>query len=153
MTFATSSPEETVKLASLIGSRLRGGEIILLSGSLGAGKTTFVKGLGRALGVEHKVKSPSFILERVYEGKLVIKHFDFYRLSSDEVVEAGLLEEIDDDIVAVIEWPEKASCRFEPTLAVRIEIQEEPDSRLITLKTHSSYWGKVLEDVRNEFGA
>lgn len=98
--------EETYALAKKIADTLQGGEVILLSGDLGAGKTTFTKGLAKALGIEDEVTSPTFTILNVYEdGRLKLNHLDMYRVeSADELAELGIEDCFDDDSVTVIEW-------------------------------------------------
>ena len=98
--------EETYALARQIASTLKGGEVIFLSGDLGAGKTTFTKGLAKALGIDDEVTSPTFTILNVYEdGRLKLNHLDMYRVeSADELAELGIEDCFDDDSVTVIEW-------------------------------------------------
>ena len=109
--FSSSGAEETFRLGQLIGEQLAGGEILLLSGPLGAGKTILVKGLADALGIERQeVTSPSFTLVNYYQGRLKLYHIDLYRLdqgpSAAHAVDLdGLLG--DENAVIVIEWAER----------------------------------------------
>lgn len=100
------SVDETYALAKKVADTLDGGEILLLDGDLGAGKTTFTKGLAKALGVKEEVTSPTFTILNVYEdGRLKLNHLDMYRVeSSDELAELGIEECFDEDAVTVIEW-------------------------------------------------
>jgi tRNA threonylcarbamoyladenosine biosynthesis protein TsaE len=109
--FTTHSPEETFALARSIGRQLGGGEIFLLSGELGAGKTVFAKGLAAGLGIDPAdVTSPSFTLVNVHEGRLRFYHVDLYRLESDRRLDLGLEEIFDDEnAVTVVEWAERLS--------------------------------------------
>lgn len=93
----------------MIAGNLRGGEIILLSGSLGAGKTVLAKGIAQGLGInKNNVVSPTFVLLRVYPGKHLLQHFDFYRIKTpEEILALGLKEYLYSDAVTVIEWPER----------------------------------------------
>jgi tRNA threonylcarbamoyladenosine biosynthesis protein TsaE len=104
--------EELDVQAQKVARELRGGDVLALSGDLGAGKTTFVQALARALGISGTIQSPTFVLERQYAipSGLVLHHFDWYRLESVEAVSALGLEELFDDVQAVvlIEWPERA---------------------------------------------
>lgn len=102
----TKSVEETFELAKLVVSKLVGGEILLLNGELGAGKTTFTKGLAKALDVDEPITSPTFTIMKEYCGKLNLYHFDMYRIAdSDEVYELGFDDYLyDRHGVAVIEW-------------------------------------------------
>ena len=106
MTRVTRSPEETAAFAAQIAEKLKGGETLVLRGGLGAGKTTFTKGLAKALGVTRNVVSPTFTLVREYEeGRLKLYHFDLYRIEDEgELEELGLDEYFRDDSVVVIEW-------------------------------------------------
>lgn len=100
------SVDETYALAKKVADTLDGGEVLLLDGDLGAGKTTFTKGLAKALGVKEEVTSPTFSILNVYEdGRLKLNHLDMYRVeSSDELAELGIEECFDEDAVTVIEW-------------------------------------------------
>lgn len=109
--FISHSPEQTFNFGHQLGSRLEGGEILLLSGALGAGKTIFVKGICSALGIdEEDVTSPSFTLVNPYDGRLRLYHLDLYRL--DEGASAAHAVDLDDllsdeSAVIVIEWAER----------------------------------------------
>jgi tRNA threonylcarbamoyladenosine biosynthesis protein TsaE len=131
----TNSPEETRALGRKIGERLSGGEIILLHGDLGAGKTLLTKGIAEGLGAPPKtaVVSPTFTLVNVYEARLDIVHVDLYRLDFDEVFELGLEDYMDRGHVMVVEWAEKAGAFFSGELIdVTIDYAGET-SRRITL--------------------
>lgn len=109
-TFLLRSAEETFTLGKTLGSSLRSGSVLALTGDLGAGKTTFVKGLAMALGIDdpHIINSPTFTYVNVYEGKLPLYHFDLYRLRSpQEFLDSGFVEFLHSGI-ACIEWPEHA---------------------------------------------
>ena len=106
MEIITKNIEETYKLAEKIASKLSGGEILLLNGDLGAGKTTFTKGLAKALDVDDIITSPTFTIMKEYVGRLNLYHFDMYRIGDcDEVYELGFDDYLyDQNGVAVIEW-------------------------------------------------
>jgi tRNA threonylcarbamoyladenosine biosynthesis protein TsaE len=103
------SQEELISLGRWFGEGLVGNEIIALEGPLGAGKTTFVKGIASALGIPEIIISPSFVLLREYEsGKFPLFHFDWYRIdTSQEVEKIGYWDYIDMDGIKIIEWPNK----------------------------------------------
>jgi tRNA threonylcarbamoyladenosine biosynthesis protein TsaE len=131
----TTSPEETEAVGACLGATLRPGDVVALSGELGAGKTVFVQGLARALGVAGGATSPTFVLVNEYRGRLRVHHVDAYRTASlAELRDLGLEEMMDGDGVTVIEWAE----RLEPLLparAVRVRIAGVGDEpREITIQ-------------------
>lgn len=103
---STPSAEATRSVAARIAGLARGGDLILLVGDLGAGKTVFAQGFAAGLGIEDRVTSPTFALVQSYEGDdMVMHHLDVYRLShSSEIADLGLSELLDDDAVTLIEW-------------------------------------------------
>lgn len=109
-TTETTEPEETEALAAQLAERLRPGDVVLVSGELGAGKTTFVRGACRALGVSGAVTSPTFTIARRYEGDVPVSHLDLYRLGDLAAEDPALLaDELAPDRVAFVEWPEVGS--------------------------------------------
>lgn len=114
MKLTTNSEAETRALGKNLGARLKGGEILALTGNLGSGKTTFVKGLARGIGLRKKIKSPTFVIFQTYHipGKKLgmFYHFDLYRLGNGkDLRDIGFQEIISSPRnIAVIEWPEKA---------------------------------------------
>jgi tRNA threonylcarbamoyladenosine biosynthesis protein TsaE len=107
----TRSAAETTSLARSIGSLLRPGEVLLLVGDLGTGKTTFVQGLAAGLGITTRPRSPTFTMVHTYDGgRYPLVHVDLYRLdTSSEVLSLGLEELFEPPAVAVVEWGEKAT--------------------------------------------
>lgn len=107
MTIEVKSEDETKTLGESIGISLQGGEIIELVGDVGSGKTTLVKGVAVGLGIDEYIQSPSFTINRVYEGRdnITLSHYDFYRLD-DAGIMANELQEVigDPNIVTIIEW-------------------------------------------------
>jgi tRNA threonylcarbamoyladenosine biosynthesis protein TsaE len=103
----THSPEETRKLAEKLSRQLKAGDVLLLLGDLGAGKSEFTRGLAQGLGIQGTVASPSFTILNVYEdGRVPLYHFDWYRLNSaEELYEMGMDEYLGGDGIAVVEWP------------------------------------------------
>lgn len=105
MKLLSRSEKDTYAFAKRVADRLKGGEVILLNGDLGAGKTTFTKGLALALGVKETVTSPTFTYVKEYDGRLPLFHFDMYRVAdADEVYELGLEEYFYRGGVVVVEW-------------------------------------------------
>ena len=108
--YKADSAEETKEIARKMADQLKAGDVLLLDGDLGAGKTTFTKGLALGLGIHRNVKSPTFNLIKVYRGeKLSLYHVDCYRLenSPEEQKEIGLEEVVSDpNIITYVEWPD-----------------------------------------------
>jgi tRNA threonylcarbamoyladenosine biosynthesis protein TsaE len=102
----TGSPEETEALAAQLAERLRPGDVVAVSGELGAGKTTFVRGAARALGVTGPVSSPTFTIGHRYDAPTPVAHLDLYRIAGLDPEEWGDLEPYFDGTVAFVEWPE-----------------------------------------------
>src|SRR6266480_795900 len=125
---ATSSPAETERAGMLLGEKLRSGDVVLLTGELGAGKTTFVRGVAQGTGSSAPVASPTFQLVRVYPGRVQLAHVDLYRIeNTSELRELGL-EELAEQGAVVVEWGD----RLEVDGAARIEIDHlGGDRRLI----------------------
>jgi tRNA threonylcarbamoyladenosine biosynthesis protein TsaE len=132
------SAEEMQHLAAEIASQLNGGEVMALSGELGAGKTTFVQGLAKALGITQPIASPTFALERQYrtaEGQ-VLHHFDWYRLDSLASVQSLGVEEYFGQItdITVIEWPERAPGLLpSDTIRIGIAYDHNEQTRKVTI--------------------
>jgi tRNA threonylcarbamoyladenosine biosynthesis protein TsaE len=102
----TGSPAETEALAARLAERLGPGDVVTISGDLGAGKTTFVRGAARALGVNGPVSSPTFTIGHRYEAPTPVAHLDLYRIAGLDPEEWGDLEPYFDGTVAFVEWPE-----------------------------------------------
>ncbi len=125
--------EETERFAHSLGSKLRGGEVIVLTSDLGGGKTTFVRGIAKGMGSEDHVSSPTFTISREYAaGKLTLYHFDFYRLHEPGVVAAELAEFLNDpQAVVVIEWGDIVEAVLPAErLTIRIEHTGDTTRRL-----------------------
>jgi tRNA threonylcarbamoyladenosine biosynthesis protein TsaE len=138
----TSSSEETIKLGKKIASQFAGGDVVLLHGDLGAGKTTLVKGIAEYFGIEpNDVVSPTFTLMQVYKvesKKYKVKslvHIDTYRLESEEqLIEIGVEDYLgDEDTVCLIEWPEKLNTLLKNKKTLNINIEHRNmDERMVT---------------------
>lgn len=127
------SPDRLVDLAGALAAEVAPGDVILLEGPLGAGKTTLTQYLARALGVgaEQYVASPSFALLHEYSGRLPVYHMDLYRLADEEEVEAaGLPEYLEQQGVAIVEWPDRLGTLVPAVrLAIHIQIEAEDQTR------------------------
>jgi len=134
-TIASQSPEETEAAGERLGRTLGPSDVVGLIGELGAGKTCFVQGLTRGLGVTVHATSPTFVLVNEYRGRLPVHHVDAYRTATvTEIADLGLEEMIDGDGVTVIEWAEKARPLLPArTIYVRIDgVGDEPRTITIT---------------------
>jgi tRNA threonylcarbamoyladenosine biosynthesis protein TsaE len=119
----TTGPDETEAAGAELGGRLAPGDVVLVTGELGSGKTTFVRGAARALGVEGPVTSPTFTIGHVLPGRREVAHVDLYRLPSLAGEDPALLDDyLTPERVAFVEWPEAAGPRFDRVAArVRLE--------------------------------
>ncbi len=126
MIITTRSLEETEALATKIAGEIKGGEALLLNGTLGAGKTTFTKGFAKALGVNRTVVSPTFTIIKEYEGtSLTLYHIDMYRIEDeDEIYELGIEELYTPTSVTVIEW-NKMEELPEKVITINVEVVDE----------------------------
>jgi tRNA threonylcarbamoyladenosine biosynthesis protein TsaE len=106
MVLETASAEETESLGARLAANLRPGDVVAVSGELGAGKTTFVRGACRELGVEGPVSSPTFTIGHRYEAPVPVAHLDLYRMTGFGAEEWGNLEPYFDGTIAFVEWPE-----------------------------------------------
>ena len=128
----SKSIEDTNNLAKRLADTLKGGEVILLSGDLGAGKTTFTKGLAAALGVQDEVTSPTFTIMNVYEdGKFKLNHLDMYRIEREEdLYEIGVEEAMTEDTITVIEWNKLT---LKDKKIIKIDIVTSKNKRIFTI--------------------
>jgi tRNA threonylcarbamoyladenosine biosynthesis protein TsaE len=127
----TESPAETEAFGEAFGTRLRPGDLVLLTGELGAGKTTFVRGVARGIGSSSPVASPTFQLVRMYAGRVQLAHIDLYRIeTASELADLGL-DELLDQGAAVVEWGE----RLDAPKAALVHLEHlKGDRRMIRVK-------------------
>ncbi len=139
---ATTSVDDTRDLAAEVAALAAPGDLIVLAGDLGTGKTAFAQGFARGLGVEEPVTSPAFILVRTYEGRLPLVHLDVYRLDTmQELVDLGIAELLDDGAVTLIEWGDAVAPGLPADfLEVRLENGGGPDDRLFSIRTVGPGW-------------
>lgn len=136
LTAVTNSPEETIGFAEKIGALVRGGDIIAYKGGLGAGKTTFTRGLAIGMGLPDEVCSPTFALVNEYRGKdITLYHFDMYRIMNEEALETtGFYDYMSENAVIAVEWSENIeSCLPRNIITVTITEKGE-NSRLIAVE-------------------
>jgi tRNA threonylcarbamoyladenosine biosynthesis protein TsaE len=139
----TASAKETGQLASSIAELARAGDVILLAGDLGAGKTAFAQGFGAALGVAERITSPTFTLVNQYRGRrLELNHLDVYRLDQlDEVLDLGLAEMLDEGGVTLIEWGDTIIPALPADyLEVRLRLGEGDDDRVFEIELVGPRW-------------
>ena len=128
----TNGPAETEELGARLADELAPGDVVLVSGELGTGKTTLIRGACRALGVTDPVTSPTFTIGHRYRGRVPVSHLDLYRLEGLEGEDPGLLDDyLTPDAIAFVEWPAVAEPRLE-RVAMRVELSHEGgDRRLV----------------------
>lgn len=141
----TRSAAETHAVAAAVAGVVRAGDVLLLSGDLGAGKTVFARGLAEGLDVDDQVVSPTFTIVREYAGRLPLVHVDVYRLESvRELEDLGLDEIVREDAVAVIEWGDSVAALFPEWLEVRFGLPiggpELDDVRVLELTASGASW-------------
>ena len=130
----TVSADETEALAGRLARRLVPGDLVTVSGELGAGKTTFVRGACRALGITGRVTSPTFTVGHRYRGTVEVSHLDLYRFSGLSAAEWGDLEPYFDDAVVFVEWPDAGAGALPASrAAVRLE-HVAPEVRRVTVE-------------------
>jgi len=130
----SSSPEETERIGAAVARELEPGDVVAVSGELGTGKTTFVRGAARALGITGPVTSPTYTIGHRYPGEPDVSHLDLYRFEGVADAEWGDLEPYFQDAVVFVEWPEAAGGSLpDPRLRVRLDHVDEK-RRLIVLE-------------------
>lgn len=106
--YISKSQHQTIKIAKAFAKKLKGGDILILNGEMGAGKTAFTKGAALGLEIFELITSPTFTIINSYEGKFKLYHFDMYRIQNiNEALEAGILDCFNENSICIIEWPEK----------------------------------------------
>jgi tRNA threonylcarbamoyladenosine biosynthesis protein TsaE len=138
----TTSVDETRKLGAALAELCRPGDVILLAGDLGAGKTALAQGLGAALGIEEPMTSPTFVLARQYEGRFPLHHLDVYRLDQlEEVFDIGLPEMLDEGAVILVEWGDAIATSLPANfLEVRLTFGDDDDERRLTFRSVGGRW-------------
>jgi tRNA threonylcarbamoyladenosine biosynthesis protein TsaE len=148
--FISHSPEQTQSLGIELGKHAGKGDVFLLSGDLGSGKTCLTQGIAWGLEVKEYAFSPSFVLMREYHGRLPLYHVDFYRLDTiQEIVDLALDEYLYGSGICVIEWSEKGIAVLpEDNLHITLEYKPECDSdRLITLQAYGDRYRELVESI------
>ena len=148
--FTTDSPDETRAIGEAIGRLLLAGDIILLRGPLGAGKTCLTQGIALGLGIQEATPSPTFMLAREYHGRLPLYHIDLYRLAFQEISELGLDEYLYGQGVSAVEWADKDPELF-TTGHLSVEIAYSGDSaRRFRLSAQGERSSRLKHDLQRQ---
>ncbi len=122
-THTTNSPQQTMAIGHSLARRLKPGSLVVFSGGLGAGKTTFCRGLAEGLGCIDAASSPTFAIAQLYRGPIPMAHFDAYRISSEEDLEtAGFYDYLEQGAVVALEWGENVAHLLQPPF-IRVSIE------------------------------
>lgn len=148
---ATTSVDDTRALAGEVATLAKPGDLIVLAGDLGSGKTAFAQGFARGLGVDEQVTSPAFVLVRTYEGRLPLVHLDVYRLDHmQELVDLGISELLDEGAVTLVEWGDAVTPALPADfLEVRLDMADGPvDDRLVAIRSVGPAWPPRVDALR-----
>jgi tRNA threonylcarbamoyladenosine biosynthesis protein TsaE len=145
MELESGSPEETEAIGAALAVELEPGDVVAVSGELGTGKTTLVRGAARALGVRTPVTSPTYTVGNRYPGRVAVSHLDLFRFQGFSAAEWGDLEPYFDDAVAFVEWPEAAG---ESLPAARVTVRLTHESLQRRVVSLAAAEGSLLERVR-----
>jgi tRNA threonylcarbamoyladenosine biosynthesis protein TsaE len=152
LTLVSRSPVETRRLGQQLARYLQPGDVVLLQGELGAGKTCLAQGIGRGLRVQEPVKSSSFVLVNEYNGRLHVYHADLFRLDNPQQVFELALEENAADGLLLVEWPDRAPRELPPEhLLVRFEILDAR-TRRITFEPHGRHYESLIHALAGQQG-
>lgn len=151
----TKAVDETRALAAALAELARPGDLLVLAGDLGTGKTAFAQGFARGLGIDEPVTSPTFTLVRSYTGRLTMHHVDVYRLERlQEALDLDLAQMIDDGGVTLIEWGDVVAPALPPEfLEIRFHYGEGDDDRTMSLRPVGQRWAVRDEALRGVVGA
>jgi len=153
MEIISDSAGKTLDIGKRLAGNFKKGDIVCLFGDLGSGKTVLTKGISSGLGVDkNKVASPTFVILRQYEGKLMIYHFDLYRLNRPEdILDLGYEEYFFGEGISVIEWADKLGC-LQPREFLKIQLLVAgKDKRKLKISAEGRRYKKLLEDIREDF--
>lgn len=152
--FRTFSREETVEVGHLLGSLLKKGDIVCITGDLGTGKTVFVNGIAQALGISEHITSPTFTIVNEYDSATMLYHFDVYRISdAEEMFEIGFDEYLYGEGIVVIEWAELIK-ELIPEQNIWITIKKElasgVDARIIEVRLNGEKYREYEERINRK---
>ena len=142
------SVEDTKVLASKFSEILEIGDIVLFTGEIGTGKTTFIQALSKKLGIKELVTSPTFVIHMIREsGKIPLSHVDLYRLNNDDEVESIGFEEYYDTAITVVEWADRYS-KFEPPyIELHFEYGSNENERMVSIFPNGEEWNNRLSKI------
>ncbi len=149
VTIRTTGADQTVSLGESIGKGLGAGDVVALTGDLGAGKTTMTRGIAAGIGVTDLIHSPTFTVVHEHNGRIPLYHIDLYRLCSAELESIGFEEYLEGGGVTVIEWAERADGEL-PEARLNIDLRtddSDPDSREVTLETNCDRLAPLLKEL------
>ncbi len=148
--FTARGERELRGLAAGLAELLHPGDVVLLTGELGAGKTCFIQGMAEGLGVKERVLSPTFTLLREYRGRLSLYHLDAYRLEGPwDLYQLGLEDYLEGEGVVAVEWADRVRGFFgEDCLEVFLDFAEGGEARTVTLRSRGGDWGERLSHLR-----
>lgn len=140
--------EDTMTLAHEFAGILEKGDILLFTGEIGTGKTTFIQSLAKGLGVKGLVTSPTFVIQMLWDsGRIPLSHVDLYRLKSDDEVESIGFEEYYDTAVTVVEWADRYSGFEPPYIELHFEYGSHENERKISIFPTGGDWNKRLQNI------
>lgn len=146
------SVSETAGVAARLASILQAGDLLLFTGEIGAGKTTFIQALAKNLGITEYVTSPTFVLHALYEsGRVMLSHVDLYRLNNDVEVESFGFEDYYDTAVTVVEWSDRYSGFQAPSLTLHFEYGALENERILTILPDGGDWADRLASLSSDF--
>ena len=151
--YVSHSPELTRELGRLLGQNSQAGDVFLLTGELGSGKTCLTQGIAWGLGVEGYVRSPTFVLITRYEGRLTLHHIDLFRIEgTHEALDLGLEEYISGDDICVVEWADRTPEAFpQDSTWIHLRYGAEESERLITIEAGQRRRRRYLEALKPAF--
>ena len=143
-----NSVEATAELAAAFSEILDKGDILLFTGEIGTGKTTFIQALAKNLGVKEWVTSPTFVIHMLRDsGKIPLSHVDLYRLNNDDEVEGIGFEEYYDTAVTVVEWADRYSGFEPPYIELHFEYGSHENERIVSIMPNGGDWHKRLSKI------
>ena len=152
MKLTSHSPEETQRFGKELGHLAQAGDVILLVGNLGAGKTCLTQGIAWGLNIDGYARSPSFVVVNEYRGRLPMYHIDLYRLDSiAEIAEIGLDDYLNGNGLCVVEWADKALNLMPPqNLLIKIDLLGD-NERKLGLTSYGERYKEMITDIKKRF--